>query len=133
MTDWHRHLKNLFRDLVETYGGVVPAAACLGISHQRISQLQSVDSPTENVPDLLKHILPLEEACGQPVVTGGLSRAITGADAKRNLQDEALDAVEETVAFASKIRAGADRDTIRKAGRKALNELTEAVIAAEAS
>lgn len=69
------YVKGLFFQLVKAAGGVEAAGAFLGVSHQRISQLQTTtcaDMPT------VMQIVALESACGLPVVTGALARRLTG-------------------------------------------------------
>lgn len=69
------YVKGLFHQLVKAVGGVEAAGAFLGVSHQRISQLQTTtcaDMPT------VMQIVALESACGLPVVTGALCRRLTG-------------------------------------------------------
>lgn len=67
-------VKGLFFQLVKAAGGVEAAGAFLGVSHQRISQLQTLscaDMPT------VMQIVALEQACGLPVVTGALCRRLS--------------------------------------------------------
>ena len=68
-------VKGLFHQLVKAVGGVEAAGAYLGVSHQRVSQLQTTtcaDMPT------IMQVIALEAACGNPIVTGALSRRLTG-------------------------------------------------------
>ena len=65
------YVKALFMSLVKAAGGGEAAGAVLGVSHQRISQLtslQSADMPT------LMHVVALEAFVGQPIVTGALAK-----------------------------------------------------------
>lgn len=67
-------IKGLFHHLVKAVGGVEAAGAFLEISHQRVSQLQSVNCA--DMPSILQ-IVRLEQAAGRPIVTGVLAEAAT--------------------------------------------------------
>ena len=74
-----QYIKALFLSLVKAAGGGEAAGVALDISHQRISQLtslQSADMPT------LMQVVRLEAFAGQPVVTAALAKLAT-ADGKR--------------------------------------------------
>lgn len=94
-------LKAVFALLVERAGGVVPCGARLGISHQRVSQLQSLDH--KDVPNLLLHITPLEAFCGEPVVTSHYARKVTGGSAGDPIE-EVMEAIEAIVDAGKTIR-----------------------------
>lgn len=68
-------VKALFRHLVKAAGGVEACGVELGISHQRVSLLQSPTAP--DMP-AFRQILALEAVVGVPVVTGAAARAIEG-------------------------------------------------------
>lgn len=68
-------LKALWRQLVRASGGVEAAGVELGISHQRVSLMQSPNTP--DIPNI-RQIMALEVVCGQPVISGVMARAITG-------------------------------------------------------
>ncbi|WP_298699217.1 helix-turn-helix domain-containing protein [uncultured Brevundimonas sp.] len=70
-------IKALFRQLVKAVGGVEAAGVELGVSHQRVSVLQSpaaADMPT------VRQIIALEVVAKAPVVSGPWFRAIKGQD-----------------------------------------------------
>lgn len=85
----HR-FKVLFMTLVRLIGGCDAAGAMLGISHQRVSQLQSLNHA--DMPTLMQvHIL--EMALGQPIVSGALARLAVGRTCGVDLIKEAAEAV----------------------------------------
>lgn len=117
-------VKGLFYALVKEVGGVEAAAAFLGISHQRVSQLQSpahTDLPT------IMHVVTLEAVVGQDVVTGVLSRAAGGIGAAKDLRTEVCEAVEASADVLRLVRTGADRKTIHKAGLHLMREAADVV------
>jgi hypothetical protein len=67
--------KALVRQLVKAVGGVEAAAAELGVSHQRISQLQSVNHDDQMT---FLQVQALEAVAGRAIVTGAAARAIEG-------------------------------------------------------
>jgi hypothetical protein len=66
-------VKALFRQLVKACGGVEACGVELGVSHQRVSLLQSPTAP--DMP-AFRQILQLEAVAGSAVVTGAAARAI---------------------------------------------------------
>jgi len=70
-------LKALVRALVTACGGVEAAAAVLGVTHQRVSDLQSINKP-DQMPFL--QICALEAFAERDIVTGAASRAIRGPE-----------------------------------------------------
>lgn len=68
-------VKALFRQLVKAAGGVEASAIELGCTHQRISNLQSVDKA--DVPSF-RQIMALEAVVGRAIITGAAMRAIQG-------------------------------------------------------
>lgn len=70
-------IKALFRQLVKAAGGVEACGIELGISHQRVSVMQS-----PNTPDLptLRQIMCLEVVAKSPIVSGAMARAIEGEE-----------------------------------------------------
>ncbi len=68
-------VKALFRQLVTAAGGVQAAGIELGVSHQRVSLLQSPGNA--EIPNL-RQIMALEVVAGQPIVSAAVARAITG-------------------------------------------------------
>lgn len=84
-----RDLKAHFRNLVTACGGVQPAATALGISHQRVSQMQSLNDD-DNLPTFLQ-VMTLEDACGRSVVFSAAAHTI---------QDKADDEIAEAAVAA---------------------------------
>jgi hypothetical protein len=83
-------LKGLFHQLVRAAGGVEAAGAVLGVSHQRVSQLQSVAG--DQLPNVLQ-IVSLESFVGQPIVTGFLARLCEDSGATSDPVKEAVEVV----------------------------------------
>lgn len=96
-------IKGLFFHLVGKVGGVVPAGAYLGVSHQRVSILQSVNHP--DMPSLMQ-VVTLERVVGQDIVTGALSRAATGKPDTGEVLDEVMDAHAALANLQESIRKG---------------------------
>lgn len=131
MTDDGRcELKAVFSLLVERCGGVVPCGARLSISHQRISQLQALDH--KDAPNLLLHILPLEGWCKEPVVTGHYARKIMGGRTGQPL-DEAMQAIEASVAMGKAIRTDEDTRTQLTAALEAKRQLDDVIMSLQRS
>lgn len=128
MTDvTNGYVKALFFSLVKTVGGVEAAGAYLNISHQRVSQLQSqqcADMPT------VMHIVTLEQACGQDLVTGVLSRHVTGEAARGDLITEACEAVEAGANVLQLVRTKASPQAIRMAVTNLHKQASDVVDAA---
>lgn len=107
------NLKGLFRQLVSVAGGIDAAGMCLGVSHQRVSQLYSL-----KCADLPKweHVLDLEAFCGQSVVFGALARMAEQDDptAKDALQ-EACEVTEAAAELLRLARSGAPAKDIELA------------------
>lgn len=106
------YIKGLFFHLVRAVGGVEAAGAYLGISHQRVSQLQNTQSA--DMPTIM-HVATLEAAVGQDLVTGALSRAVTGESGKGNLLTESCEAVEAATNVLHLSRTGASPRELHKA------------------
>jgi hypothetical protein len=88
------YVKALFLSLVKLAGGVEAAAEALGVSHQRISQLtslQSADMPT------LMQVVALEAFANQPIVTAALAKLVRG---EGNGADPAKESAEVVTASA---------------------------------
>lgn len=88
------YVKALFLSLVKLAGGVDASAVALGVSHQRISQLtslQSADMPT------LMQVVALEAFANQPIVTAALAKLVRG---EGNGADPAKESAEVVTASA---------------------------------
>jgi len=107
-------LKALFAQLVDAAGGVEASGHVLGVSHQRVSQLQVLGN--DQLPSVL-HIARLEAFVRQPVITGYLAR-LCQADG------ETADPVKEAVEV-----VGAAAEVIELVSRKApAREIAAAVV-----
>lgn len=115
-------VKGLFFHLVQAVGGVQPAGAYLGVSHQRVSQLQSVKHP--DLPTVLQ-IVTLEAVVGQAVVTGALADLVTGGAEARDLMTEVFEVTEAAAALQRMARQGAGRAEVRKAALEVERELQD--------
>lgn len=109
-------VKRLFFMLIREVGGVQPAAAYLGVSHQRISQLQNLGN--KELPSIMQ-IVTLEEAVGKPIVTGGLA-AMIETERPKDLMEEVCEATEAVASLQSIARRGGD---VKPALMKAASEL----------
>lgn len=78
-------IKGLFSQLVRVVGGVEAAGAFLGLSHQRVSQLQSTNCA--DMPSIL-HVVCLQAAAQTTMMTDAIGDLVTGARAARDLQKE---------------------------------------------
>jgi len=104
-------VKALFRMLVKAAGGVEAAGVELGVTHQRISQLQS---PSNEEEPTYRQIRSLEVAIGRPIVTGAHVKAVTGDEAEC-ITDAAVQAV-ACVSRALTLVHDMDADGSRDAG-----------------
>ena len=117
-------VKALFRQLVKAGGGVEACGVELGISHQRVSLLQSPTAP--DMPTF-RQILTLEAVVGRAIVTGAAARAIEGG------VDEVISAavVQAVSAAAEAIAAvhAMEADGKRTAGEvRAVQALTQVLL-----
>lgn len=113
MSDLNSVIKGHFAQLVRIAGGTEAAGACLGVSHQRVSQLQSrscADMPK------LEQIHALEAFVGQSVVFSALAQMAEqeGATAKDALQ-EACEVTEAAAELLRLARSGASARDIEAA------------------
>lgn len=109
-------VKALVFALVKAAGGGEAAAAVLGVSHQRVSQLTSMvnaDMPT------LMQVVALEGFVGQPIVTSALSKLCAGASKAADPVKEAAELVGATSRVLDACVEGGDP-------RKALQAVTAA-------
>lgn len=128
-------IKGHFHHLVRAVGGTEAAGVYLGVSHQRVSQLQSVHSA--DMPTILQ-VLTLEQAVGRSVVFSALARAVEGAAAE-DIRAAAVDAVTtgaQVLRLVSDKTAdgridAAELQEIRRAAHDHLGEAQELVDAAQ--
>lgn len=116
-------VKALFAALVSRCGGIEAAGARLGISHQRVSQLQH---PTNADMPTIMHVVALESFCAEPVVSGALAQAIDGGKAG-DLITEGMEASEATMAVQRLIRTGAPDKQIMAAALDAKGEIDDVI------
>jgi hypothetical protein len=103
-------VKGLFRQLVQRVGGIEVAASDLGLSHQRISQLQNPDY--DAAPSVVQ-IAHLENVLGEPVVTATIAQlAQRGHAGPRPLRDIALMIAELNGVLLGQDRTGMSRKAI---------------------
>lgn len=117
-------IKGLFYHLVRAVGGIEAAGAYLGISHQRVSQLQTVtcaDMPT------VMHIVTLEGVVGQPIVTSALARAAEGGSLTSDPGKEIGDVVLAQAEVLSLHRQGAPTKEQKAAALRLVKEAEEVV------
>lgn len=103
------YVKGLFHALVKACGGIEAAGTVLGISFQRVSVLQSLNSA--DMPTLMQ-IVALEHFAGSPIVTGALAKMVDGPDTKKDLEAEVFDVTQAAVDLHAAVRAGADPKAI---------------------
>jgi len=129
MTVTRELLKGLFAQLVSECKGVENAGAVLGISFQRVSQLQSLATDFE--PNLLKHIVPLEQFVGRPIVTGYLAN-LSGGKPANDAMEEAVEASVAAGRLLSLVHGGAPLRDVAKAVSELTGEANDCLKAAEA-
>lgn len=123
-------VKALFRQLVKAAGGVDAAGVELGVSHQRVSILQSpsaADLPT------LRQIMCLEVVAGADIVSGAMSRAIKGEvdDCLTGAMVDAVTAGAEALGAVHAMEADGERTAaeiraVQERTQRALREAQEA-------
>lgn len=116
------YIKGLFYQLVAKVGGVEAAGAYLGVSHQRVSQLQNMSCP--DMPTLM-HVTTLERVVGQPIVTGALARLVGGQAGEAEVETEIGDVTIATAEVLTLHRGGADKRQVKAAALKLVKEATE--------
>lgn len=121
----HAEVKARFGQLVKAARGIVPAAACLDISPQRVSVLQLNTHP-DDVPTWAQVIL-LERFVGRPVVTGGLAEAVTGGATAADPLKEAVDVIVTGARAVELERQGADLKLCEAAANQLEQETAEYV------
>ena len=103
------YVKGLFHALVKAAGGLDPAASVLGVSFQRVSQLQSLTSA--DMPSLMQ-VIALEAFVGSPIVTGALAKLVAGPNAEKDLEAEVFDVTQAAVDLHAAVMSGADPKAI---------------------
>lgn len=115
-------IKGLFFHLVKAVGGVEAAGAFLGVSHQRVSTLQNVNSP--DLPTILQ-VVALEKAAGQSIVLAALAKIATGCLVADDLAKETREATYAAVDLQRIADSGATRKELQAALLKLRKEADE--------
>jgi hypothetical protein len=124
-------VKSLVFQLVKAAGGVEAAGAVLGVSHQRVSQLQSLNHA--DMPTLMQ-VITLEAFVGHPVLTAALAASITPTDAGKSPLEEACEVSETAAELLRLIRTGAaarEIDAVIWRLRKEIDDLPAALAATD--
>lgn len=124
------YIKALFHHLVRAVGGIEPAGAYLGVSFQRVSILQSANSP--DMPTIMQ-VLTLEKVAERSVVFSILAKA---AGAEIEIDDLAKETREATYAAVDLQRAvdtGAKKRDLRLAYQRLMDEAEQVRAAIESS
>lgn len=116
------YVKGLFHHLVRSVGGLEAAGAFLGVSFQRVGQLQSMNHP--DMPTLLQ-VVTLEQACGQSIILAQLAKAATGALTAGDLEKETREATYAAVDLQRMAENGATRKELEAALLKLRRESDE--------
>jgi hypothetical protein len=120
-------VKSLVFQLVKAAGGVEAAGAVLGVSHQRVSQLQSLNHA--DMPTLMQ-VVALEAFVGHPILTAALAASITSTDAGKSPLEEACEVTEAAAELLRLIRTGApsrEIDAVIWRLRKEIDDLPAAL------
>lgn len=122
-------VKSLVFQLVKAAGGVEASGAVLGVSHQRVSQLQSLNHA--DMPTLMQ-VITLEAFVGQPIITASLAASLTPTDAGKSPLEEACEVSEAAADLLRLVRTGGtDREveaaTVRL--RKEIDDVPAALAA----
>ena len=122
MSVTNAQVKGLFYHLVKAVGGVEAAGAYLGISHQRVSQLQT---PTNADNPTIQQVLVLEDVVGQSIVFAALARAASGGSLTADSMKEIGDVVIAQAEVLHLERTGADPKMKKQAALRLVREATE--------
>jgi hypothetical protein len=115
-------IKALFCTLIQRCGGVYAASAFLGVSHQRVSTIQSLE--TTDLPTV-QQLMALQGWIGDAFVFDALADQIR---ANRRIGDVGKETREATYAVVDLQRAadqGRPRDELRALAAQAQNELDD--------
>jgi hypothetical protein len=121
-------VKSLVFQLVKAAGGVEASGAVLGVSHQRVSQLQSLNHA--DMPTLMQ-VITLEAFVGHPILTAALAASITSTDAGKSPLEEACEVTEAAAELMRLIRTGAptrEIDAVIWRLRKEIDDLPAALV-----
>ena len=122
-------VKTLVFQLVKAAGGVEAAGAVLGVSHQRVSQLQSLNHA--DMPTLMQ-VIALEAFVGQPILTGALAASLTPTDAGKSPLEEACEVSEAAAHLLHVVRTGGTDREVEAAAvrlRKEIDDVPAAMAA----
>ena len=96
-------VKSLVFQLVKAAGGVEASGAVLGVSHQRVSQLQSLNHA--DMPTLMQ-VIALEAFVGHPILTAALAADLTPTHAGKSPLEEACEVTETAAELLRLVRTG---------------------------
>jgi len=120
-------VKSLVFQLVKAAGGTEAAGAVLGVSHQRVSQLQSLNHA--DMPTLMQ-VIALEMFVGQPIVTGALAKMVSPESAAADPVKEAAELVSATSRVLDAcVNGGSQRERLQAVtnARKELDDVAAAI------
>ena len=120
-------VKTLVFQLVKAAGGTEAAGAVLGVSHQRVTQLQSLNHA--DMPSLMQ-VIALEMFVGQPVVTGALAKMVCADSVASDPVKEAAELVSATSRVLDVcVNGGSQRERLQAvtAARRELDDVAAAI------
>lgn len=119
----HGEVKGQFHHLVQAVGGTMAAAAFLGVSHQRVSAMQSIQHP-DAMPSIMQ-VFALEQALGKSILFSALADRISGVSRRNDPLKEAGDVMVAGAEVFDAIRTGKDRRAIAGAVAKLEREVAD--------
>ena len=118
-----QYVKALFRTFVlKDVGGVEAAGALLGVSHQRVSQLVSLN--TADMPTIMQ-VAVLEHAVGRAVITSALAEAVEGKEARGDLLRETSEGVSAAAQTMEAVVNGARPEEVAALAAKTIKEMED--------
>ena len=124
-------VKSLVFQLVKAAGGVEASGAVLGVSHQRVSQLQSLNHA--DMPTLMQ-VITLEAFVGHPILTAALAADLTSTHAGKPPLEEACEVIEAAAELLRLVRTGGatrEIDAVIWRLRKEIDDLPAAIAATD--
>lgn len=118
-----QYVKALFRTFVlKDVGGVDAAGALMGVSHQRVSQLISLN--TADMPTIMQ-VVALEQAVGRAVITSALAEAVEGKEARGDLLRETSEGVSAAAQTMEAVVKGARPEEVAALAAKTIKEMED--------
>jgi len=118
-----QYIKALFRTFVlKDVGGVDAAGALMGVSHQRVSQLISLN--TADMPTIMQ-LVALEHAVGRAVITSALAEVVEGKEARGDLMRETSEGVTAAARTMEAVVKGERPDEIAALAVKTIQEMED--------